>query len=30
MPTPSDAVAEGLLHKIDGGLGAAEQEQRLL
>ncbi len=30
MPTPSDAVAEGLLHKIDGGLDAAEQEQRLL
>ena len=30
MPTPSDAVAEGLLHKVDGGLDAAEQEQRLL
>ena len=30
MPTPSDAVAEGLLHKTDGGLDAAEQKQRLL
>lgn len=29
MPTPGDAVAEGLLHKVDGGLDAAEQEQRL-
>lgn len=30
MPTPDDAVAAGQLHKIDGGLDAAEQEQRLL
>lgn len=30
MPTPGDAAAMGRLHKIDGGLGASEQEERLL
>ena len=30
MPTPDDAVAAGQLYKIDGGLDAAEQVQRLL
>lgn len=30
MPTPSDAVGSGKLEKINGGLDAHEQEQRLL
>lgn len=30
MPTPSDAVAEGRLFKVDGGLEANEQEERLI
>lgn len=30
MPTPGDAAAMGRLHKIDGGLSASEQEERLL
>ncbi len=30
MPTPSDAVARGLLHKIEGVLDPGEQEFRLI